>query len=69
MCLQITLAVYHGLVVYLRKEQFAHVTMVGYSAVVFGLMTLSAMSEPLPGVFQAATSRLHPSQRVVGTDP
>ena len=44
---------YHVLVVYLRKERFVHVTMVGYSAVVFGLMTLSALSKPHPALLSS----------------
>ena len=41
MCaVQICLAVYHGLIHIIHKEQYRHVTAVGYSAVIFGWMAL-----------------------------
>lgn len=51
--MQVTLGVYHVLIVVSRREHFLYVMMVGYSAVVFGLMTVGALGQsqvlsPLP---------------------
>ena len=43
-CVQATVAVYHLLIHHLHQEQYQHITLIGYSAVVFAWMTLHALS-------------------------
>eukprot|EP00976_Prorocentrum_cordatum_P112653 1195571-Prorocentrum_minimum.AAC.4 len=46
MPLVLVLAIYHALIRFWKKEEYVHVTAVGYSCVVFGWMTIIAQLHP-----------------------